>query len=204
MTGNRLLAWIGPDPMRVDVAHIELGADRLAARGSSVTSTYALTYELETGPDWVTRRLEVHVDGDGWRRTLTLQRSTGGVWSSRRVDATRDAEPRPLTFEHPELGAALDCDLALCPLTNTMPVLREDLVGASTRGEARRAELTMAWVAVPELEVVSSEQRYAAGVPVAGGGAQIQYEAGSFREHIEVDADALVVSYPSIGRRLAG
>jgi hypothetical protein len=204
MTGNRLLAWIGPDPTRVDVAHVELGPDQLSARGSSVTSTYALTYELVTGPAWVTRQLDVRVDGDDWRRTLSLRRSADGAWSARRVDITSDGEPRTTTFEHPEVREALDCDLALCPLTNTMPVLREDLVGASRRGEPRRAELMMAWVAVPELEVVSSEQRYLAGVPVAGGGAQIQYEAGSFHEHIEVDGDGLVVSYPSIGHRLAG
>jgi uncharacterized protein len=204
MTGNRLLAWIGPDPPRVDVAHVELGSDRLAARGSSVTSTYALTWELVTGPAWVTRQLDVHVDGDGWRRTLSLRRSVDGAWSSRRDDASAEDEPVTSAFEHPELSAALDCDLALCPLTNTMPVLREDLVEASRRGEPRGAELTMAWVAVPDLKVVSSEQRYHTGVAVAGGGAQIQYEAGSFREHIEVDADGLVVSYPSIGLRLAG
>jgi hypothetical protein len=85
-----------------------------------------------------------------------------------------------------------------------MPVLREDLIEASRRGEQRRVELTMAWVAVPELDVMSSAQRYDAGVPVVAGGAQIRFEAGSFHEHIEVDADGLVVSYPSIGRRLAG
>ena len=204
MTGNRLLAWIGPDPSRVDVAHVELGPDQLTARGSSVAAAYALTYELVTGPRWVTRRLDVRVDIDRSRRTLSLRRSPGGDWTSSRADLTTDGDPQSLRLEHPELAEALDCDLALCPLTNTMPVLREGLVEASRRGEPRRAELTMAWVAVPELEVVSSEQRYDAGVPVAGGGAQIHYQAGSFHEHIEVDADGLVVSYPSIGRRLVG
>jgi hypothetical protein len=204
MTGNRLLAWLGPDPARVDVAHVELNSDQLRARGSSVTSAYVLTYELVTGPRWVTSRLDVRADADGWRRTLTLRRSPGGEWTSSRADLPTDGEPQSRTFDHPELAEALDCDLGLCPLTNTMPILREGLVDASRRGEPRRAELIMAWVAVPELEVVSSEQWYDAGVPVAGGGAQIQFQAGSFREHIEVDVDGLVVSYPSIGRRLVG
>jgi hypothetical protein len=204
VTGNRLLAWLGPDPTRVDVAHVELGSDQLRARGSSVTSAYVLTYELVTGARWVTRRLDVRIDGDRWRRTLSLRRSPGGEWTSSRADLPTEGEPQSRAFDHPELAEALDCDLGLCPLTNTMPILREGLVDASRRGEPRRAELTMAWVAVPELEVVPSEQWYDAGVPVAGGGAQIQFQAGSFREHIEVDADGLVVSYPSIGRRLAG
>ncbi len=62
----------------------------------------------------------------------------------------------------------------------------------------------MAWVAVPELDVVRATQQYEAGAAVAGGGAQVRFQAGSFVEHIEVDADGLVVSYPSIGRRIAG
>jgi uncharacterized protein len=202
MTGNRLLAWSGPDPERIDVAHLVLGPDRLSAHGSSTTPEYALTYRLVTGPAWVTQRLDVRVDGDGWSRTLELRRDADGRWTSRRVERRTDGEPAAL--EHPELAGALDCDLALCPVTNTMPVLRAGLIEAAGRGEQQGAELTMAWVAVPDLEVVPATQSYGSPVAVAGGGAQIRFQAGSFVEHIEVDADGMVVSYPSIGRRIAG
>jgi uncharacterized protein len=204
MTGNRLLAWWGPDPPRIDVAHLRLAEDRLGAHGTSTTEAYALSYRLETGPSWVTRRLDVRVDGDGWWRQLTLERDLGGRWSSRRTDATAAGDPVTAAIEHDELDGALDCDLGLCPLTNTMPVLRHGLVEASRAGETRRVDLTMAWVSVPELEVMASAQHYGSGVAVAGGGVQIRFESGEFVEHIEFDAAGLVVSYPSIGRRLAG
>jgi uncharacterized protein len=204
MTGNRLLAWVGPDPERIDVAHVVLAPDRLSAHGSSTAPEYALTYRLVTGPGWVTQRLDVRVDGDGWSRTLGLRRGAEGTWTSRRVESGTDGEATVSALEHPELAGALDCDLGLCPVTNTMPVLRAGLIEAARRGEQQRAELTVAWVAVPELDVLTATQQYESGAAVAGGGAQIRFQAGSFVEHIEVDADGLVVSYPSISRRIAG
>jgi uncharacterized protein len=200
MTGNRLVAWIGPDPDRIDVAHLQLAPDRLSAHGTSTTAAYALAFRLRTDSRWVTRQLDVRVDGDGWWRALTLHRDDRGDWTSRHLDASDGDDPRGTDRHHPELSGALDCDLALCPVTNTMPVLREGLIDASRRGEPRRAELTMAWVSVPELDVVASVQRYESGVAVAGGGAQIRFQSGSFVEHVEFDGDGVVVSYPSIGR----
>jgi hypothetical protein len=202
MNGYKLVSWTGPDPVRIDVASVRLADDHLTAHGSSTTADYALTYRLVTEPRWATRRLDVRVDGDSWWRELTLRRDDDGQWSSRHTAATGDGEPATASAEHDELHGALDCDLGLCPLTNTMPVLRHGLVEASRAGETRRVDLTMAWVSVPELEVVASAQRYDSGVAVAGGGAQIRYQAGDFVEHIEFDVDGLVVSYPSIGRRI--
>jgi uncharacterized protein len=204
MTGNTLLAWWGPDPPRIDVAHLRLAEDRLGAHGTSTTDTYALSYRLVTGASWVTRRLDVRVDGDGWWRALSLRRADDGTWTTRHVgsgDDTGSVDEPEVT--RADLRDALDCDLGLCPVTNTMPVLRHGLVQASRAGATRRVDLTMAWVSVPELEVVASAQHYDSGVAVAGGGAQIRYESGEFVEDIEFDAGGLVVSYPSIGRRIA-
>jgi hypothetical protein len=202
MNGYKLVGWTGPEPVRIDVASVRLRADQLSAHGSSATEDYVLTYRLATVPHWITRRLDVRADGDGWWRRLTLERDVGGRWSSS-TEATGEGEPVTTVAEHEELEGALDCDLALCPLTNTMPVLRHGLLEASRAGERRRVDLTTAWVSVPELEVVASAQRYDSGVPVAGGGAQVRYQAGAFVEHIEFDVDGLVVSYPSIGQRFA-
>ncbi len=194
-----MVAWTGPDPERIDVAHLRLDADRLSAHGTSTTADYALTFHLRTDPRWITRQLDVRVDGDGWWRALTLHRDERGNWTSRLLDASGGEDPRVTDRRHADLADALDCDLALCPVTNTMPVLREQMLDASRLGEHRWAELTMAWVAVPELEVERSVQRYESGVAVAGGGAQIRFQSGAFVEHIEFDADGVVVSYPSIG-----
>jgi uncharacterized protein len=195
-----MVAWTGPDPERIDAAHLRLDADRLSAHGSSTTAEYVLTFHLRTDPRWITRQLDVRVAGDGWWRALTLHRDERGNWTSRRLDASGGEDPVVTDRRHADLADALDCDLALCPVTNTMPVLREQLLDASRLGEHGWAELTMAWVAVPELEVERSVQRYGSGVAVAGGGAQIRFQSGAFVEHIEFDADGVVVSYPSIGR----
>ena len=158
MNGYKLVGWTGPEPMRIDVASVRLRADQLSAHGSSATEDYVLTYRLATVPHWITRRLDVRVDGDGWWRRLTLERDVGGRWSSS-TEASGEGEPVTTVAEHDELEGALDCDLALCPLTNTMPVLRHGLLEASRAGERRRVDLTMAWVSVPELEVVASAHR---------------------------------------------
>jgi hypothetical protein len=211
---SRFVAWLGPDPRRVDVASVRLGSDRLAAHGTSTTAEYVLTYRLQTTREWVTSALDVTVDGGAWCRTLALRRDDDGHWSAhreemhrqemRRQEPSGDALPVGGPLDLSDLDGALDCDLGLCPLTNTMPVLREGLIAAAHAGTRQRAELVMAWVSVPDLHVVRSEQVYAAGAPVVGGGAEVRYSSGGFRAHVEFDVDGLVVNYPNLGRRVVG
>jgi uncharacterized protein len=196
---TRVLAWIGPEPVRMDAAHAALGPDRLDARGTSVTADYALDWTLETGPAWATRRLSVRARGDGWSRSLELARDDAGAWSALR----REDDGPPDALAAAGLERAVDCDLGLCPFTNTMPVLRHGLVPAARRGETLSLEFVMAWVGVPELTVRASEQRYTTLGPAPDGGALIEYASGDFRAAIAFDADGLVRDYPGLGTRLA-
>ncbi|MPZ92353.1 MAG: hypothetical protein GEU68_12080 [Actinobacteria bacterium] len=107
-----------------------------------------------------------------------------------------------LPSQLPDLEGALDCDLGLCPLTNTMPILRHDLVEASHRGDDGSHDLVMAWVSVPDLAVRRSEQRYTVSDPIDEGGALVVYASEDFRTTIEADVDGLVVNYPGLGRRV--
>lgn len=200
--GQRLIGWVGPDPARVDAAAVRLGHDRLEAEGTSTTAEWVLTYRLRTGASWVTRALEVTVDAGDARRELWLGRDDGGRWSTHRVETDPGGDRTTTAADLPVLDGALDCDLGLCPLTNTMPVLREGLIGAAHAGEQRPTTLRMAWVSVPDLAISVSEQRYAASAPVVGGGAIIRFASDGFVSHVEVDRDGLVVNYPSIGRRI--
>ena len=208
MTELRMLCWRGPEPQRIDSAHVNLEADSLRAHGASLTASYALDYRLETEPGWVTRELNVRSRGDGWWRSLVLRRSGGGEWSA---DWTGRARPDrklggeglgSLPSELPDLDGALDCDLGLCPLTNTMPILRHDLVSASHRGNADSHDLVMALVSVPDLTVRRAEQRYTVSDPVDEVGALVVFASEGFRTTIEADADGLVVNYPGLGRRV--
>jgi len=154
---------------------------------------YRLDYTLETGPRWTTTRLALTARGEGWERTLDLRRSDAGVWSAAAA-STGDAALPPPGGDVELLAGALDCDLGLSPLTNTMPVLREELLEGD-----RSVEFLMAWVSVPDLGVHASPQRY-----TSLGRRLIRYESldSDFAADIALDIDGLVVDYPGIGRRV--
>ncbi len=92
-----------------------------------------------------------------------------------------------------ELGDADFFDVFASPFFNSLPVARDGLLDG---GEPR--DYTMRFVRVPELEVVSSEQRYE---PL--GGALVRYSSGSFTADIEFDADGFVVDYHGFLERVA-
>lgn len=169
----RQVGWRAPGPVRrVDSAEIEFGPDWLLARGESLTPAYKLSWSLTTGSGWVTERLDVTIDGGTWSRRLELQRADG-LWAAE--TRTRGLEPDrlgpdplgsdPLGPDRPPglvddpwyLTEALDCDLATCPFTATMPILRHRL---HTGDPAPRAELLVARVEVLSLAVVPSRQSY--------------------------------------------
>ncbi|MEV7415526.1 putative glycolipid-binding domain-containing protein [Streptomyces sp. NPDC089919] len=171
-----------------ETSWIDLGPTALRARGRAVGLTpepYWVTYALQTGEDFVTRRLEVTVQTGTGTTSLDLRRDEAGQW-------TADGTPRP------DLDDALDCDLGLCPLTNTMPVLRH---GLHRRAEAAPREFLMAWVSVPDLSVRPLRQRYT-HLASAEHGARIRYESGSFRSDLEVDEHGLVLDYPQLASAL--
>jgi uncharacterized protein len=196
----RTLAWSGPDPVRVEAAHTTLDADRLRARGTSTVADYTLDWQLQTGPAWVTRSLSVRARGDGWARSLDLARAADGTWSALRREDGRSPEQ----LDSGGLDGAVDCDLGLCPFTNTMPVLRHGLVAAARRGDATGVDLVMAWVSVPDLTVLVSPQRYTAVAPTPDGDALIGFTSGDFATTIQFDPDGLVRHYPGLATRLTG
>jgi hypothetical protein len=111
--GTFALIWALPAERRREIAWIELGDDAtLRARGRQWCAgdpRYALHYELDTSPGYVTERLDVHVLGGP---ELALVRG-----------------------QSPELEGTADCDLGFSPLTNAMPVLRDRLRGNGTAFE---------------------------------------------------------------------
>src|SRR6478735_2542442 len=79
----RHVEWVGDDaPERLEAATITLAEDRLDALGTSRTTDYVTSWSLETGPGWVTSRLDIAVFGRGFTRRLTLARDAHGRWTS--------------------------------------------------------------------------------------------------------------------------
>jgi uncharacterized protein len=126
----RLYAWQGPGIF--EVAFVDLGEDRLTARGTQLAAGYSLAYVLETSHMFVSEHLRAEVETEHGASTLDLKRGTS-----------------------PLRGDVLDIDLQASPLFNSLPVLRDRL----HEGGVGR-EYTMAFVNVPELSVARSAQRY--------------------------------------------
>jgi hypothetical protein len=181
MATSRVITWEVSESKGIETAWTELGADALRARGRAVGTSpqpYWISYELDTADGFVTRRLHVTAESADGVRTLDLRHDGAGGWTANGARL-------------PDVDGALDCDLGLCPLTNTMPVLRHGLHLAP--GER---EFLMAWVSVPDLAVVPSRQTYA----YLGRGL-IRFVSGDFRSDITFDDDGFVVDYPGLATR---
>jgi hypothetical protein len=206
----RHVEWIGDeDPERLEAATVTLAADRLDALGTSRTTGYVVAWSLETGPGWVTERLDVTVSGRGFTRRLALVRDGRNDWSSEQ-SAQGDDRYGEHTMEAPglreadaaSLSDALDCDLALCPMTNTMPIRR---LGALDDVLPETA-IVAAWVDLPSLAVRASRQVYSSSEPfdAAAGRGVVRYRSpdSGFVADVTVDSDGIVVDYPRVARRI--
>jgi hypothetical protein len=198
-TSQRTVAWVKPDPFGVEFAEIELGRGRLVAKGSAIGSrpvVYRLDYTLATRAGYVTSRLRVSTRGQGWRRTLELRRGSSGSWSAA-SEQIGEAPLAPAGGEPTAFAGALDCDLGLSPLTNSLPVLRLGLLGGGA------ADLLAVWIAVPDLSVHLDGQRYRF-LRSERDETLIRFEAadGTFAADVAYDQQGLVVDYPGIASRL--
>ena len=195
---SRAVAWIKEGG--AEFADALIARDRLTATGVAIGADpigYRLDYKLETDYGFTTLGLLITARGTGWGRTLDLRRNRRGRWSVR-TKSEGDTDLPPPGGDASLFAEALDCDLGLSPLTNSMPVLRHGLL---RRGGP--IDLLMAWVSVPDLGVRASRQRYTF-VRAAGEGAVVRYQSldSKFTADITFDADGLVVDYPGIGRRV--
>ncbi|MGH2951309.1 MAG: putative glycolipid-binding domain-containing protein [Solirubrobacterales bacterium] len=213
---SRLLIWTGEQGWaggwRTEAARVEFADGGLRATGTQLALDpvpYRLEYRLDAeGEGFVTRSLRVEAGGDGWERRLRLERDPGGEWTAE-VGGEGELDLPAPGGDTSRLSEALDCDLGLSPLTNSMPVLRHRL-----HREPGNVDFVMAWVSVPELEVHAMAQRYGhlgegeGGAGTSEGGAMVRYasvEDGEeiFTAELELDHDGLVRHYPGLARRLS-
>ncbi|WP_156727924.1 putative glycolipid-binding domain-containing protein [Streptomyces apocyni] len=187
----RALTWQVTASGGFESAWITRHGRSLSARGrvfGALPEPYWISYELETGEDYTTRRLTATAETPHATHHLALDRTADGTWT---------ANGAPLDWA----ADALDCDLGLSPLTNTMPVLRHELHHIPGSGPAERTFL-MVWVSVPDLRVHPSRQTYTHLGP-APHGTRVRYASGDFHSDLEFDGDGLVVSYPGLAYRVS-
>lgn len=195
----RSLAWRRTDTTGGEFAVLD---DRtgLVARGTAFAATpvgYACHYKLATDPQWASHRFEVSVEGAGWQRTLQMERAEGRwrITTKEHGDLNSVAPTAPLagTEDPGRLDDAIDVDLYASPLINTLPIRRLGLLGQPA-GAAYT--IVAAWVLLPSLAVVPSEQTY-----TVLADDKIRYTSGDFIADLTVDADGFVTDYPALANR---
>lgn len=201
--GAHAVAWAKDDSPGAELAVIELESQRLRASGVAIGSApepYRLSFELQTRDRFVTERATVETQGADWARRLEIQRSAADVWSA----STRSAGMLAMPEAGGDLSSmqeALDLDLGLSPVFNTMPVLRHRLHDAGGS-----QDFLMIWISVPDLSIHASPQRYTFLEHRSDEQRLVRFEAigpgEDFTAEVLFDADGLVVDYPGIARRI--
>jgi hypothetical protein len=92
------------------------------------------------------------------------------------------------------IEGCIDIDIAATPFTNTLPIRRLQLA------EGERRPISVAYIATPDLQVTRVEQAYAC----IGLNREYRYEGifRNFTANLQVDADGLVIDYPTLFTRL--
>jgi len=148
---------------------------------------FRVHYEIHCTMHWRLRAVHVSAFGDG-SQLLSLLTDGEGTWK------TESGEAIPL------LQGCLDVDISLTPFTNTLPIRRLALQPIS------QATLAMAYIAVPQMRVEVTQQRYTC-LEVTPSGGRYRFEsfeqgASSFMAELSVDRDGLVLEYPGLFRRI--
>src|SRR3954451_1891091 len=203
----RRYVWMKDDPPGMEQAELAIGPTGLVARSTALGSVpvpYRLDLELTTGSDWVTRRLSLTALGDGWTRTLTLERNELGGWRGAGTPdgsappTVDDSSPADIVEPASVPTHVLDVDVQWSPVTNLMPVRRLGLNRVASAGT-----FTMAWVSVPSLAMQLDVQHYTLlGVDDGDVCARFETGDGFFTAVIRCDSNGVALEYPGIARRL--
>lgn len=168
--------------------HLTLETNALGARAKGVVmgerggQPYAFFYQVQVDERWRTRRVDIQSLDEG--PSLSIEADGEGHWYQREGGA-----PLPL------LTGCIDVDFAATPFTNALPLRRYPW----QPGEVR--EFSMAYIAVPDLQLSAAPQRYRCLAPAQ----RFLYDAlfRDFQAELDVDDDGIVVSYPGLFQRLA-
>jgi uncharacterized protein len=178
--------WQGVETGALDRCRLAAAPEGLRLSGTVLTAEFGtpleVRYLVEAGPDGLTRRVELDLDGGDGAVHRVLVADGRGRW--RWEDGGADLA---------EVVGALDVDLTVTPATNTLPIRR---LAELEVGEA--ADLRMAWVQFPELSVIPSAQRYER---LAAD--RWRFSAGAFSAELLVDPGGLVLEYGGLFRALA-
>lgn len=186
---QREVMWSGWDQPWLEHLDLRLDSDEFVADGLVIglldEQAIRARYLVRGDAEWRVHEVEIALLG-GDERALHLLSDGTGSWT--------DGEGAP----QPQLSGCLDVDIMVTPFTNTLPIRRLDW----QTGEA--AEIDVAYVAFPGIEVRPVRQRYTCLEALTSAGGRFRYESltSGFRADLPVDPDGLVVDYPGDWRRV--
>jgi hypothetical protein len=193
----RPLTWLGMEQLFIkyyddeeDAGYIADGMV-LALRDGEPSRTQ---YHLSLSSNWRFEGLRLH----HWSGIPIPEDSFSGP-DSRELWIDNDGNWRHRGFEQaPDLSDCIDIDITVTPFTNTLPIRRLQLE------EGQSAEISVAWIHIPELTLENARQRYTL-LERTGTGARYRFEGlfSRFQADLDVDADGLVIDYPGLWERVS-
>jgi hypothetical protein len=141
---------------------------------------FRLHYEITCDSGWNVKELGLALLSDN-RKSMKIQTDRQGHWSTHAGDPIR------------MLDGCIDVAISATPFTNTLSIRRLNLrPGQST-------ELLVAYVLIPEMDLMPARQRYTC-IELNSSGGLYKYESleSDFSAELSVDRDGLVIDYPAL------
>src|SRR5215469_6456992 len=141
---------------------------------------FRLHYEITCDAHWNVKQLDLGLLSSN-SKSVKIQTDGKGHWT------TYTGDPIPL------LDGCIDVDISATPFTNTLPIRRLAL------RPGQSAELLVAYVLVPEMELMTARQRYTC-LKVTNSGGLYKYENmdSDFSAELPVDSNGFVFDYPGL------
>ena len=185
---ERNLVWSRLDEPGFEHLRIIEDQHQVVANGVVIVvennTPFRVRYVVHCDTSWRVRAVDIEIL-DSHIHGVYLRADGKGHWTN--------ASDEPF----PSLNGCIDADISATPFTNTIAIRRLNLAV----GEA--AEITVAYIKVPEMQVRPIKQRYTCLAQDSDSG-QYRYEGllSNFTAELDVDRDGLVVHYPELFRRV--
>ncbi len=183
---ERNLVWSRLDEPGTEHLRLTEEQHSITANGLIIAVTdnvpYRISYTIHCDAFWRVHEVRVELL-DSHTPKLHLRANGKGNW-------TTDAN------EHvASLIGCIDVDISATPFTNTLAIQRLNLAVDEI------AEITVAYIKVPEMRVTSVKQRYTC---LDSSGERYQYAGypSGYQAEITVDRDKLVIEYPELFTRV--
>jgi len=184
---KRSLLWAPVRETGLEHLHLSQRKNEIVADGMVLFEAQGVPtrahYTIRCQSNWLTRQVAIHTVGlTGARQRLSSDGA--GHWFRAGT---------PLAA----LDGCLDVDINVTPFTNTLPIRRLALKPGQS------AEISVVYIALPQLEIKPVKQRYTC-LDLTPEGGRYRYEslASGFTAELRVDADGLVIDYAGIWKRV--